>query len=74
MTAGAYVAMPLGVLLAGYALEWIGISATLIAVAACYLLVTASLFLNPALRQMDSLTAEEAEAVPVAMPSREQAR
>ncbi|MDP9381026.1 MAG: MFS transporter [Chloroflexota bacterium] len=72
VTAGAYVAMPLGVLVAGYALERIGISATLIAVAACYLVVTASLFLNPALREMDSLTTEEAETVSVAMPSQEQ--
>lgn len=54
MTAGAYIAMPLGALLAGYLIEAVGLVATLIAIAGCYLLVTASLLVNPATRAMDA--------------------
>ncbi len=53
LTAGAYVAMPVGVLLAGYLLEKINLHWTLIAVGSCYLLATLSLLINPALRDME---------------------
>jgi MFS family permease len=54
MTAGAWMAMPLGVLLGGYAVEGIGLVPTLLIVGSCYLLTTASLAFNPVLRLMDS--------------------
>jgi MFS family permease len=53
MTAGAYLAVPLGMLLAGYLVEWKGVRATLLAQASCYLVITLSLLFNPALREMD---------------------
>jgi len=52
LTAGAFVAIPLGVLLAGYALQGLGIRVTVAGVAACYLVVTLSLLVNPAIREM----------------------
>lgn len=53
ITAGAYVAMPLGVLVAGYALELVGLRLSLLAVAACYLATTLTLAANPGIREMD---------------------
>jgi MFS family permease len=53
LTAGAYLAVPLGMVLVGYLVEWVGIRATLFVQAACYLIVTLSLLFNPALREMD---------------------
>ena len=53
LTAGAYLAVPLGMVLAGYLLDWIGIRATLLAQAACYFVITFSLLFNPALREMN---------------------
>ena len=53
LTAGAYLAVPLGMVLAGYLVEWVGIRATLFAQAACYLIITMSLLLNPALSEME---------------------
>ena len=50
---GAFMAMPLGVLLAGYALEGLGLRLTLIIVVVCYLLTTVSLLFNRQLRAMD---------------------
>lgn len=54
ITAGAWMAMPLGVLLGGYAIEWIGLVPTLLIVGGCYLFTTASLVFNPVLKQMDT--------------------
>ncbi|MCB9101638.1 MAG: MFS transporter [Anaerolineales bacterium] len=51
---GAFMAMPLGVLLAGYALDGLGLRQTLIIVLACYLLTTVSLLFNRQLRAMDA--------------------
>jgi hypothetical protein len=45
--------MPLGVLIAGYLLEQIGVRCTLLAVGSCYLLATSSLLFNTVLREMD---------------------
>ncbi len=54
VTAGAYSAMPLGVLLAGVALDRIGLRATLLAVGVCYVATALTLVVNPAIREMDS--------------------
>lgn len=53
MTAGAYLAVPLGMLLAGYMVEWKGVRATLLVQAGIYLIVTLSLLINPSLREMN---------------------
>ena len=53
MTAGAYLAVPLGMLLAGYMVEWKGVRATLLIQAGIYLVITLSLLINPGLREMD---------------------
>jgi MFS family permease len=53
ITAGAYLAIPLGAILVGYLLDVIGIRITLIAQAASYLLVTLSLLVNPTLYRMN---------------------
>ncbi|MCI0395226.1 MAG: MFS transporter [Chloroflexi bacterium] len=53
ITAGAWMAMPLGVLLGGYAIEWAGLVPTLLVVGGCYLLTTVSLAFHPVLKLMD---------------------
>jgi MFS family permease len=53
ITSGAFVAMPAGMLLAGFVSEQFGVITAVIAIAAAYLLVTLSIFLNPAMREMD---------------------
>jgi MFS family permease len=53
ITAGAYLAMPFGILIAGYVLEYIGMQWMLIALGVCYLITTLSLLVNPATREMD---------------------
>lgn len=53
ITAGAYVAMPLGVLIAGYFLELVGLRNALLITATCYALTTASMLVNPVLAEMD---------------------
>jgi len=53
ITAGAYAGMPLGVLIAGLMLESVGLRTTLLTVGICYVLTTASLIVNPAIREMD---------------------
>jgi MFS family permease len=50
---GAYVAIPAGVLVAGFLAEAIGLAGVLAAIAASYLVVTLSIFLNPAMRGLD---------------------
>ena len=54
VTAGVFLAMPAGVLVAGYAVEWAGLRPTLLALAACYLAATLSLAFSRALRGMDA--------------------
>ena len=54
LRSGAFMAMPLGVLLAGYALDGLGLRLTLIIVVGCYLLTTVSLLFNRQLRAMDA--------------------
>jgi MFS family permease len=53
VTAVAYAVTPLGMLAAGYLVEWVGLRATLVGLAACYLVVTVGMLLTPALRRMD---------------------
>lgn len=48
-----YVAMPLGVLIAGPLLDGVGLRPTMLAIGACYLATTLTLVVNPALRDME---------------------
>lgn len=50
----AMMAMPVGMLLAGFLIEAIGLRTVLVAVAASYLIVSLTMFLNPAFRGMDA--------------------
>ena len=52
LTAGVLSAAPLGVLVAGYGVEGIGLRPVLATIAGCYLLATASMAITPALREM----------------------
>ena len=61
ITAGAYIGVPLGALLSGYLGLWLGLRTTLIVMGAIYIVMTASLLVNPATRHMErpqSLTPE----------------
>lgn len=49
----ALVAAPLGMLLAGFLVEHLGLAQSLFLIAGCYLLVTLSQIFTPALREMD---------------------
>jgi MFS family permease len=53
LTAGAFVAMPAGMLIAGFVSEQLGVVTTIALIAAAYLVVTLSIFFNPAMREMD---------------------
>jgi MFS family permease len=53
VTAVALIVTPLGMVLAGFAVERLSLTVTLIIIAASYLLVTGGQFFNPALRKMD---------------------
>jgi MFS family permease len=52
-TAGAWAAIPLGVLLGGVAVDVLGVAATFLTIGICYVAVTAFGFFNPAFREMD---------------------
>jgi len=52
-TAGSLAGIPLGALMCGYLVEWIGILPCLAVIAVCYLLATGSLLVNPALKGME---------------------
>ncbi len=64
-TAGAYSAIPLGMLAGGLLVETIGLGPTLLAIGLCYLAVTSYGLVNPAFRAMD---------VPAEPPAPEPAR
>lgn len=65
VTAGVNIAVPLGVFIAGYLIEWIGLRATLLLQAMCYLLVTGSMVFNTSLHEMDRSTdSADVEAAP----------
>jgi len=52
--AAALAATPLGMVLAGYLLEALGLRPLLIGVAACYMAVTLGMMFNPALRELSA--------------------
>lgn len=52
-TAGAYIGIPIGAILGGFLVTWIGIQSTLLAMGALYVVTTLSLLVNPALKEMD---------------------
>jgi MFS family permease len=51
--AGAWTAMPIGVLAGGYLLEGIGLRWTLITIGVCYVTTTLTMLVNPAIRDMN---------------------
>jgi len=51
--AGAWAAIPLGILLGGVVVETMGVAATLLAIGLCYLVVTGYGFFNPAFHELD---------------------
>jgi MFS family permease len=51
--AGAWAAIPLGILLGGVVVEQIGVVATFLAIGLCYLAVTTYGFFNPAFAELD---------------------
>lgn len=53
LTALAYAGAPLGAALGGFLIEGLGLTTTVIGMGVVYLAVTASMFFNQALRQMD---------------------
>lgn len=53
LTAAAFLGMPAGVLVAGYAIEGVNPRGTLLAVGGLYLLTTLSLLINPAIRRIE---------------------
>ncbi len=54
LNALAQAGIPLGAALAGFVVEGVGLVPTILGMGAIYLAVTLSMFLNPALRQMDA--------------------
>lgn len=70
-TAGAYVAIPLGALAAGFAVDALGIGGTFAVMAAAWLIVSATIWFNPGIRQMDA--APDQAASSPAGPAPEQA-
>jgi len=54
ITAGAYIAIPLGVLFGGYVLEWFDIRLVLAVIGVLYLLTITIGSMNPAMREMDT--------------------
>jgi MFS family permease len=61
ITSGAFVAIPAGMLIAGFVSEQFGVITAIVAIAAAYLVVTLSIFVNPAMREMDRAPAVPAE-------------
>jgi MFS family permease len=59
----AWMSIPLGVMIAGFLAETIGLRATLLSAGIAYVAVTTSIWLNPAMREMDSRPIPEAVAV-----------
>ena len=57
--AGAWMAMPLGVLAGGIIIEQVGLPATFLVTSVCYLATTLTMVINPAFRDMDRRPAGE---------------
>ncbi|MGN6812595.1 MAG: MFS transporter, partial [Thermomicrobiales bacterium] len=54
ITAIAYMAIPLGLLVTGFLLDRIGLRATVLLTACCYLATTLSMAIIPAFRDLDT--------------------
>jgi MFS family permease len=54
ITSAAYIAIPLGVLIGGYSLEWINIRLVLAVISVCYLATLLAAFFHPAFREMNT--------------------
>jgi MFS family permease len=54
LTSVAYIAIPLGVLIGGYSLEWINIRLVLAVISICYLATLLAAFFHPAFRDMNT--------------------
>ncbi len=63
-TAIAFVAIPLGQLIGGYAIEWLGVQVFIAAVAAIYIATIVAFSFAPALRQMDIIRGRTATLTP----------
>jgi len=57
LTAAAFIAIPLGALVAGPLLVGVGLRGTLLTVGGCYLIATLSMLITPSLREMDAARA-----------------
>lgn len=67
--AGAWAAIPLGILVGGVLVSAVGVAATLLAIGLCYAAVVAYAFVNPAFRRMDAPRGSATTAPPSASPS-----
>jgi MFS family permease len=67
--AAAWVSMPLGVLVAGPLIEWVGLRATLLGTFAAYLAVTLTAMFLPSLRGMDDQPPATAGRIETVSPS-----
>ena len=63
ITAGAWAAIPAGVLLGGVVVDAVGVATTLLGIGVCYVAVMAYGFFNPAFRELDAPSARETGAV-----------
>jgi MFS family permease len=60
--AGAWAAIPLGVLLGGVIVDAVGVAATFLGIGLCYVGVTVYGFFNPAFRELDRRSAQDLES------------
>ena len=67
LTGVAWMAMPLGVLVAGFALEHLSLRVNLLVVGSAYVLATASIWLSRAMRSMDDPSASRGATTPSAV-------
>ncbi len=63
ITSVAYIAIPLGVLIGGYSIEWLNIRLVLAVMGAGYIVTVLAAFLNPAFRDMNPSKSIELEPV-----------
>ena len=60
ITAGAWAAIPAGVLLGGLVVDAVGVGPTFFGIGICYVAVTVFGFFNPAFRELDAAPVEAA--------------
>jgi MFS family permease len=63
ITSVAYIAIPLGVLIGGYSLEWINIRLVLVIISACYIITVLSAYFIPAFKNMNAKKSNEIEPI-----------